>query len=90
MNLSFFFSVLIAKQRPFIGVVGIQHIVLLNANKTIGTENTNECVEEKGDPNLNLPPLPTTTTPSAFWFTPNTREETSPFFIIIITCMYIW
>ena len=35
------------------------------------------------------PATPTTTTPSAFWFTPNTREETSPFFIII-TCMYIW
>ena len=53
-----FFSVLIAKQRPFIGVVGIQHIVLLNANKTIGTENTNECAEEKGDPNLNSQPPP--------------------------------
>ena len=53
-----FFSVLIAKQRPFIGVVGIQHIVLLNANRTIGTENTNECAEEKGDPNLNSQPPP--------------------------------
>ena len=34
-----FFSVSIAKKRRFIGVVGIQHIVLWNANRNIGTGN---------------------------------------------------
>ena len=43
------FSVSIVKQRPFIGVVGILHIVQLNANKNIGIENTKGCAEEKGD-----------------------------------------
>ena len=37
------------KLRPFIGVVGTLHIVQLNANKNIGTENTKGCAEEKGD-----------------------------------------
>ena len=43
------FSVSIVKPRPFIGVVGILHIVQLNANKNIGIENTKGCAEEKGD-----------------------------------------
>lgn len=43
------FSVSIVKLRPFIGVVGILHIVQLNANKNIGIENTKGCAEEKGD-----------------------------------------
>ena len=41
------FSVLIAKRKRFIGVVGIRHIVRSNVNKIIGTKNTKKAADGK-------------------------------------------
>ena len=43
------FSVLTAKRKLYIGVVGIQRIARLSVSKTIGIKNTKGRAEEKDD-----------------------------------------